>query len=70
MLILKYLGTIGHKFVVIKESTHWSAVDGWSTVGQFTDLETAKRFQASVPPTVESRIYERIGEKWHRIMGQ
>ena len=38
---LKYSGYLGHRYVVIEPSDHWSAVEGWATVAQCGTLKAA-----------------------------
>lgn len=62
--VLKWCGALGHRFVSIAPSTHWTAVDGWCSCCNFSDL--ANWSDENVDPG--SQVWEKIARGlWRRV---
>lgn len=55
---------MGHEFVVVQPSTHWTAVDGWSVCANLNSLQRARDEAAGKPG---SRIYQKWGDTYRKI---
>ena len=64
---LKFAGLLGHEFVIVQRSEHYSAVDGWATKGEFSTLNAAKRHLEDGQRIYQKRIEGRK-RVWHRVV--
>jgi len=60
--VLRWVGFLGHRYVVIEPSEHWTSVAGWCCCSECSTKESAVR---DLKP--EQKVFERRRGGWYDV---